>query len=96
MDGAQFDKLSAKAADIAEDAFIEMRNDFTHRHDAEYQKRRYALSLRLEAAGKIGIENIRNSRIKKLEDELSAVKDEYEEKRVIRPSFRPMLICCVR
>ena len=93
---AEMNALMAKASDIAEDAFIEMRSDYKKRHDDEYRKRRYALTLRIEAARKIGIDNIRVSRIKKLEDQLATVTAEYELKQSICPTFRPMLICATR
>ena len=93
---AEMNALMAKASDVAEDAFIEMRSDYQKRHDDEYRKRRYALTLRIEAAQKIGIENIRASRIRKLEAQLAAVTAEYELKQSICPTFRPMLICCTR
>ena len=93
---AEMNALMSKASDVAEDAFIEMRSDYQKRHDDEYRKRRYALTLRIEAAQKIGIENIRASRIRKLEAQLAAVTAEYELKQSICPTFRPMLICCTR
>ena len=52
--------------------------------------------LRIEAAQKIGIDNIRVSRVKKLEAQLEQASKEYERKQTICPTFRPMLICCTR
>lgn len=88
--------LTTKATTIAEDAFIEMRGDYQKRHENEYQKRKYALTLRIEAAGKIGIDNIRLSRIHKLENELHTLTETNEQQQTICPTFRPMLICAVR
>lgn len=96
LDDAQMTVIMGKASDVAEDTFIEMRSAYRERHEKEYQKRKYALSLRIEAAGKLGIENIRISRIRKLEGELAELTKQYEQKQVICPTFRPMLICCVR
>ena len=65
-------------------------------HEQEYQKRHYALTLRIEAAGKIGIENIRQSRIGKLERQLQELQQEYDRQKSICPSLQPMLICRVK
>lgn len=96
LDDASMAALMTKASDIAEDAFIEMRSDYKKRHDDEYRKRRYALTLRIESARKIGIANIRASRVRKLEEQLEQVTRDYEQKQTICPTFRPMLICCTR
>lgn len=96
LDDATMAALMAKASEIAEDAFIDMRSDYQKRHDEEYRKRKYALTLRIEAARKIGIDNIRVSRIRKLEAQLEQATKNYEMKQTICPTFRPMLICCTR
>ena len=96
LDEATMAALTQKASSIAEDAFLEMRTDYHSRHEKEYQKRKYALSLRIEAAGHIGIENIRASRIRKLEAELQQATEQYEQTQTICPTFRPMLICATR
>ena len=96
LDDATMAALMAKASEIAEDAFIDMRSDYQKRHDEEYRKRKYALTLRIEAARKIGIDNIRVSRIRKLEAQLEQATKDYEMKQTICPTFRPMLICCTR
>ena len=96
LDDAVMSALMSKASEIAEDAFIEMRSDYQKRHEEQYRKCRYALTLRIEAAQKIGIDNIRVSRVKKLEAQLEQASKEYERKQTICPTFRPMLICCTR
>lgn len=96
LDDATMAALLAKASEIAEDAFIDMRSDYQKRHDEEYRRRRYALTLRIDAARKIGIENIRISRIRKLEAQLEQAAKDYEMKQTICPTFRPILICAAR
>ncbi len=96
LDDATLTSLTAKASEIAEDAFIDMRSDYRKRHDEQYRKQKYALTLRIEAAQKIGIENIRVSRIRKLEAQLEQATKDYEMKQTICPTFRPMLICATR
>ena len=52
----------------------------------------YALRLREEAAGHIGIENIRNSRLTKLALEKASIEAKYKKGNQIYPDFRLMVI----
>ena len=88
--------ILSRAAELTEDTFLEMKNHYYSWHEQEYKKRRYALTLRIEAANKIGIENIRVSRIKKLERQLQELQQEYNRHKSICPSLQPMLICKVK
>ena len=96
LDDEAYNMILARAAELTEDTFIMMKNQYYSQHEQEFQKRRYALTLRIEAAGKIGIENIRSSRIKKLERQLQELQQEYDRQRSICPSLQPMLICRVK
>lgn len=96
LDDEAYNMILARAAELTEDTFIMMKNQYYSQHEQEFQKRRYALTLRIEAAGKIGIENIRSSRIKKLERQLQELQQEYDRQRNICPSLQPMLICRVK
>ena len=96
LDNKAYNMILARAAELTEDTFIMMKNQYYSQHEQEFQKRRYALTLRIEAAGKIGIENIRSSRIKKLERQLQELQQEYDRQRSICPSLQPMLICRVK
>ena len=91
-----YTEMLARAAEITEDIFITMKNQYYSQHEQEFKKRRYALTLRIEAASKIGIENIRVSRIRKLERQLQELQQEYDRKGSICPSLQPMLICRVK
>ena len=96
LDDEAYNMILARAAELTEDTFIMMKNQYYSQQEQEFQKRRYALTLRIEAAGKIGIENIRSSRIKKLERQLQELQQEYDRQRIICPSLQPMLICRVK
>ena len=96
IDDKAYTTILARAAEITEDTFITMKNQYYALHEQEFKKRRYALTLRIEAASKIGIENIRVSRIGKLERQLHELQQEFDRKRSICPSLQPMLICRVR
>lgn len=92
-DDSKIGRIEAKAKQVAEDTFLAIRSDYFERHEAEHKKRHYALTLRLEAARKIGIANIRKGRVEKIEKELAAEQEAYENSQSICPTFRPMLIC---
>lgn len=96
LDDITFNEILVRAAEITEDVFITMKNQYYSKKDQEFKKRRYALTLRIEAASKIGIENIRVSRTRKLERKLHELHQEYDRKRSICPSLHPMLICKVK
>lgn len=96
LDDKTYTEILTRAAEITEDTFITMKNQYYSQHEQEFKKRRYALTLRIEAASKIGIENIRLSRIGKLERQLQELQQEYDRKRSICPSLQPMLICRVK
>ena len=52
----------------------------------------YALQLRIEAAQHIGIENIRRSRLAKLDREKASIEAEYKKGSQIYPDFRLMIL----
>lgn len=92
----KFDVLTSRAQEMATDAFLQMKASYEQRHEAEYQKRKRALILRIEAAQRIGIENIKNARISKLEAALREATIAYERKQEICPTFTPMLAIITR
>jgi superfamily II DNA or RNA helicase len=96
LDDETYSVILARAAELTEDTFLTMKNQYYSKHEQEYQKRRYALTLRIEAADKIGIDNIRVSRIGKLERQLQDLQQEYTRQRSICSSLQPMLICRVK
>jgi hypothetical protein len=52
----------------------------------------YALDLRVEAAGHIGIENIRKHKLAQLEKERMEAEREYISRRMLCPDFRPVMV----
>lgn len=96
LDDEAYSAILTRAAELTEDTFLTMKNQYHSQHEQEYQKRRYALTIRIEAAGKIGIDNIRASRIKKLEKQLQELQQDYNRQKSICPSLQPMLICKVK
>lgn len=96
LDEKAYSEILSRATKINEDVYITMKNQYYSQNEQVFRKRRYALTLRIEAASKIGIENIRLSRTRKLERELLELHQEYDRKRSICPSLQPMLICKVK
>ncbi|WP_195245439.1 DEAD/DEAH box helicase [Clostridium celatum] len=80
------------ATEIAYDIFIEMKNKYEKKNKEQYNKYLYAITLRVEAAEKIGIDNIKTSRLKSLSKEKQEIINEYERNKNICPVFKPILI----
>ena len=96
VDPELWSSIEQKAQEVAMDAFLQMQDAYKQRHEQAYQKRRRALSLRIEAAERIGIENIRVSRIARLEADLQEATHEYERHQEICPTFSSVVAFMTR
>lgn len=85
----QLEKLSM---DFAYDTFLELKEKQIQLNQESYNKYMYALKLREEAAGHIGIDNIRRSRLAKLAREKASIEAEYKKGSQIYPDFRLMIL----
>jgi len=85
LDDEAYNMILARAAELTEDTFIMMKNQYYSQHEQEFQKRRYALTLGMEAAGKIGIDNHHTPPTTKLEYQLQELQQEYDRQRSICP-----------
>ena len=92
IDAETYDRLQRMSVNFAFDTFVEMKDQKLRKNQESYDKYRYALQLREEAAEQIGIENIRQSRIKKLENEKTALEEAFREGNRILPEFRLNLL----
>ena len=88
--------LEQRAQEVATDAFLQMQDAYHQRHEQQYKKQQRALTLRIEAAERIGIENIRLSRIARLEAVLKEATDDYERHQEICPTFSPVVAFMTR
>ncbi len=88
----EYKKLEAMCMDFAYDTFVEMKDKQIQTKKESYTKYMYALQLRTEAAEHIGIENIRRSRLAKLEREKAAIEAEYKKGSQVYPDFRMMIM----
>ena len=83
--------MEQRAQEVATDAFRQLQDAYEQRHEQDYRKRQRALSLRIDAAQRIGIENIRISRISRLEAALKEATVDYERHQEICPTFSPVV-----
>ena len=81
------DRLTKAAQDYAFDAFNEMRMEYDHKVDENHRKYAYALSLRTEAANRIGIDNIRSHKMHMLAMEKEEMESQYKRNKQICPNF---------
>lgn len=88
--------LEQRAQEVATDAFLQMQEAYQQRHEQNYKKQQRALTLRIEAAERIGIDNIRTSRIVRLETALKQATDDYERHQEICATFSPVVAFMTR
>jgi len=80
------------AAEFAYESFSELKEKKLQANLESYNKYMYALQLRMEATRQIGIENIRRSRLRKLEKEKEELEAAYTAGIKILPDFRLTLL----
>lgn len=85
-------RLMKMSVDFAYDAFSELKNKRVQKTEESYSKYMYALQLRKETIEKIGIENIRRSRLQKLQEEKESIEKEMQLGSQIYPDFRLTLL----
>lgn len=95
IDKEIFEKLYKNSQSIAFDVFTDIKNDYEKSNEEKFKKYSYAISLRIEAALKIGIENIKKHRLKALETEKEEIFSEYKRNKKICPVFKPVFIACL-
>lgn len=88
----EYQQLESLSMDFAYDTFVELKEKQIQLNQESYNKYMYALQLRTEVAQHIGIENIRRSRLAKLEREKASIEAEYKKGSQIYPDFRLMIL----
>ena len=88
----EYQQLEKLSMDFAYDTFVELKEKQIQINQESYNKYMYALKLREDAAGHIGIENIRRSRLEKLAREKASIEVKYEKGSQIYPDFRLMIL----
>jgi hypothetical protein len=91
MKADEYVALKKLCMEFAYDTFMELKEKQMLLNQESYNKYRYALQLRKEAVEHIGIENIRQARLAKLEKEKATIEAEYKKGAQVYPDFRLML-----
>ena len=73
-----YQRLEKMSMDFAYNTFVDLREKQLQKNQESYNKYMYALKLRTEAADHIGIENIKRSRLLRLEREREEIERHYK------------------
>ena len=92
LNDEEFDRLLEIAKDVLYHQFLDIKNRLEEENTNQYRKYLYAVDLRLEAANRIGIENIKRRRIEQLKKEKEEIEAEYAYKSKLCPTLKPLLI----
>lgn len=92
VDANIYTQLEQTCMEFAYDTFIKLKEKQLQQNDESFKKHMYALQLRAEAAEQIGIENIRRSRLQKLQKEKSEIEAQYKKGSQLYPKFRLIMM----
>lgn len=88
----EYKQLEKLSMDFAYNSFIELKEKQLQQRKENYNKYMYAIKLREEAAEHIGIKNIRQSRLAKLDREKTNIEAEYKKGIQVYPEFSLMML----
>ncbi|MDX2029966.1 MAG: helicase-related protein [Blastocatellia bacterium] len=89
---ALFRQLRAEAERLGEDAFHELYARHQQRLKREQEKGQYAFQVRREALGRLGLPEVRQHRLKRLEDDERAWAAELRKREQILPELQPVIL----
>ena len=92
VDAEIYSKLEKSCMDFAYDTFVELKEKQMQQNEESFKKYMYALELRQEAAEHIGIENIRRSRLQKLQKEKANIEAQHRKGSQVYPDFRLIMM----
>ena len=92
VDAEIYSKLEKSCMDFAYDTFVELKEKQMQQNEESFKKYMYALELRQEAAEHIGIENIRRSRLQKLQKEKANIEAQRRKGSQVYPDFRLIMM----
>lgn len=90
LTGDEYQQLEKLSTEFAYDSFLKLKDQQLKRNKESYDKYMYALKLRTEATEHVGIDNIRKSRLQRLEKE--TVEERYRKGQEVYPEFRLCLL----
>jgi superfamily II DNA or RNA helicase len=85
-------KLRTASQEFAYDTFLTLKAELEKRNEETYRKYLYALNLRIEAAQRIGIENIRKNKLMALSREKAEIEANYQAGKKFCPDFKLVLM----
>lgn len=88
----QFEKLREIATTYAYDTFVEIKDKYVGKVKESHNKYEHAWMLRKEAAEHIGIDNIKNARLNKLEVEKKAMESDFRRDKEIYPELKLIML----
>lgn len=92
VDAEVYSNLEKSCMDFAYDTFVELKEKQMQQNEESFKKYMYALDLRQEAAEHIGIENIRRSRLQKLQKEKVNIEAQHRKGSQVYPDFRLIMM----
>lgn len=92
LTGDEYQRLEKLSTEFAYDSFLKLKDQQLKRNKESYDKYMYALKLRTEATEHVGIDNIRRSRLQRLEKEKEAVEERYRKGQEVYPEFKLCLL----
>ena len=92
VDAEIYSKLEKSCMDFAYDTFVELKEKQMQQNEESFKKYMFALELRQEAAEHIGIENIRRSRLQKLQKEKANIEAQHRKGSQVYPDFRLIMM----
>lgn len=92
VDAEIYSKLEKSCMDFSYDTFVELKEKQMQQNEESFKKYMYALELRQEAAEHIGIENIRRSRLQKLQKEKANIEAQHRKGSQVYPDFRLIMM----
>lgn len=92
LSAEDYQRLEKISMDFAYDTFVDLRERQLQKNQESYNKYIYALQLRAEAADHIGIENIKKSRLIRLEREREEIERSFKAGKQVYPDFRLSLL----
>lgn len=92
LTGDEYQQLEKLSTEFAYDSFLKLKDQQLKRNKGSYDKYMYALKLRTEATEHVGIDNIRKSRLQRLEKGKEAVEERYRKGQEVYPEFKLCLL----
>ena len=92
VDAEIYSNLEKSCMDFAYDTFVELKEKQMQQNEESFKKYMYALELRQEAAEHIGIENIRRSRLQKLQKEKANIEAQHRKGSQVYPDFKLIMM----